>query len=180
MKKALYPAAAAVLLFLVLFSQCLADYANPDVLQLEWISNGIPGLWDRPKADIIRMMAMFPDFTCTDYDFQVTCTSRYNSNSNNNISITFFTEDYADKHDNLWKVAMTIDLQTADQAQMLFNILWLEGLKPFHLKNDDFNFLGAQVLYFKNDTTTMIGYFQPFDFDNYPYLLVEYLPGDQR
>ena len=180
MKKALYAILFAVIACFFIYSQGKAEYANRSVPQLEWITNGIPGLWAKPKEEIFRMMAMFPDFTCTDYDFQVTCVSTYNTKHNDDIHMTFFTEDYQEQHDNLWKVSITVDLQQGDQAQTLFNILWLEGMKPFHFADDDFGFLGAQPLYFKNDTTTMIAYFQPFDPDNNPYLLVEYLMGDLR
>ncbi len=180
MKKAVYALLFAVLAGLFILSQGLAEYANRDVPQLEWISNGIPGLWARPKEDIFRMMAMFPDFSCTDYDFQVSCTSTYNTAHNDDIHMTFFTEDYQERHDNLWKVSITVDLQEGYQAQTLLDLLWLEGMKPFHFVDDDFGFLGAQPLYFRNDTTTMIAYIQPFRPDNNPYLLVEYLMGDLR
>ncbi len=180
MKKALRPLLFAVTAVLFLSLQGMAEYANRSVPQLEWISNGIPGLWARPKEEVFRMMAMFPDFTCTDYDFQVSCTSIYNTKNNDDIFLTFFTEDYLERHDNLWKVSITINIQEAEQAQTLFNILWLDGLKPFHFPTDDFSFLGCPPLYFKNDTTTMIVYIQPFKRDNNPFMLVEYLMGDLR
>ena len=175
MKKVLRLFVVIFIASLCYFSLSFADYENYAVPQLEWITNAFPGLWDKPKTEVLRMMAMFPDFECTDYDDQIGCFSKFNTNSNDNIYITYFMDDYEEHHDNLWKAAVTVDMQDAEQQQGLLHLFWLEGLEPFHTDEDDFAFLGAIPLYFTNDTTKMIAYAQLVRTQKYPFLLVEYL-----
>ncbi len=169
-----------ILAALFIFSLCSAEFSNYAAPQLEWISNAYPGLWGRPREDVLQMMAMFPDYVCRDYGDRISCQSKFNSGKNDNIYIAYFTDDYEGHRDNLWKVAVTANIQTGEEAQLLFNLLWLEGLKPFHTEDDDFSFKGAQALYFRNNTTTMIAYIQPFEADNNPFMLAEYLAGGLR
>ncbi len=174
MKKNLILALFIILAGLFISSPGSAQFSNYAAPQLEWISNAIPGLWDRPREDVLRMMAMFPDFKCGDYGDRISCQSNFNTKHNDNIYIAYFTDDYEGHRDNLWKVSVTADIQAADEAQSLFDILWLEGMKPSHLESDDFSFKGAQALYFRNKTTVMIAYFQPSRVDSNPFFLVEY------
>ncbi|MBQ6521098.1 MAG: hypothetical protein IJI14_20515 [Anaerolineaceae bacterium] len=162
---------------LLTFSLSFADYANYAGPQLEYISNAVSLLWGKPKADVLSIMGIFPDFICTDYIDQIGCVSRFNTNNNDNIFLNFFMDDYEEHHDNLWKLSVTADVKTADQFQSLFQILWLEGMEPAHKGNEqEFTYQGVQPLIFKNKTTRMIAYFQPFDLENNPFFLVEYYP----
>ena len=164
-------------IILFTFSLSYADYANYAAPQLEYISNALPILWGKPKADVFSIMSLFPDFTCTDYTDQIACGSTFNTKNNDNIFLNFFTDDYNGHHDNLWKLSVTADIQTAEQNQSLFRILWLEGMKPMHSGNEEeFTFPKVQPLFFQNETTKMTAYFQPFDPENNPFFLVEYYP----
>lgn len=161
--------------FLCSFSLSSADFANYAGPQLEFISNTVQLLWEKPKEDVFRMMSIFPAFICTDYKDQIGCTSKYNSDRNNNIYLNFFMDDYEEKHDNLWKLSVTADVQSAEQYQDLFRILWLEGMRPEHSgKEEEFSYPGVQPLFFANETTRMVAYFPPFDPANNPFFLVEY------
>ncbi len=173
--KKLLMSALITLLFLLSFSLSSADFANYAGPQLEYISNAVELLWDKPKEEVFRIMNIFPDFVCTDYEDQIGCQSRFNTDRNNNIFLNFFTNDYEEKHDNLWKLSVTADVQSAEQYQTLFRALWIEGMKPSHTgKEPEFEYKGVQPLFFANDTTRMVIYFQPFDAENYPFLLAEY------
>ncbi|MBR6090444.1 MAG: hypothetical protein IKP86_10950 [Anaerolineaceae bacterium] len=160
---------------LLTFSLSFANFANFAGPQLEFISNGFDGLWDRPTEDIRWMMNLFPDYECTDYPGQFVCSSRFNTGDQNNIYINFFTDDYEKKHDNLWKVSVTVDVQSAEEFQTLFEVLWNEGMKPVHTGNEEeFSYKGVQPLFFENQKTRMVAYFQEFDPDNNSFFLVEY------
>jgi hypothetical protein len=174
MKKVLCFLMLIFVISLFAFSLSFADYANYAAPQLQWISNAFPGLWDRQKADVLRMMAMFPDYECTDYGDQVACTSKFNRNENNNIFINWFLDDYEEHHDNLWKVSVTVDLNASDQQQELFYLLWLDGLKPARSDKFDFTYKGVMPLNFSDEKTNMVAYLQQFDHDINPFLLVEY------
>lgn len=157
------------------FSLSFADFANYAGQQLEYISNAVELLWDKPKEEVFRIMNIFPDFVCTDYEDQIGCISRFNTDRNNNIYLNFFTDDYEEKHDNLWKLSVTADVQSAEQYQDLFRILWIDGMKPSHTgKEYEFEYQGVQPLIFANKTTRMVIYFQPFEAENNPFLLAEY------
>ncbi len=173
MKKVLSFLIIIFVIRLFTFSSSFADHANYAAPQLEWISNGFPGLWDRQKEDVLRMMDMFPDFSCTDYGDQVACTSRFNRD-NNNIFINWFLDDYEEHHDNLWKVSVTVDLQAPDQQQELLRLLWLNGLKPARSDKVDFSYKGVLPLNFSDEKTNVVAYIQQFDHDINPFLLVEY------
>ena len=168
---------AAVLACLHIISLSSAEYSNYAAPQLEWISNAFPGLWGRPKSEVLRMMAMFPNYKCTDYEDQIGCITIYNSDRQNNIFLNFFTDDYEEHHDSLWKVSVAADLKDSDEQQNLFNILWLDGLKPFHTPDNNFSFPAAIPLYFRNEETFMAAYLQPSNHDTAPFLLVEYYHG---
>ena len=180
MKKILTVLTAAVLLSLFLFSLCSADLPNYAASQLEFISNALPLLWERPKEEVLRIMSIFPDFVCTDYTDQLGCVSKYNTNDQNNIFINFFMDDYEDHHDNLWKASFTLDLRERGQTQEYFQLLWLEGLKPSHSAKDEFWYTGVIPMYFADAKTKMIAYPQVFDPENNPFFLVEYLSLDRN
>lgn len=169
-----------IVISLFIFSLSYADYGNYAQPQLEFISNAVPLLWDKPKSELLRIMSIFPDYECTDYGDQVGCVSIFNTNGRDNIFLNFFTDDYEKHHDNLWKVAVTADLQHESQQQTLLNLLWLDGMKPYRPEKADFTIKGALPLYFRNETTSMIIYTQDFEPDNTPFLLVEYFSGDVR
>ena len=177
MKKALFLFFLMLIAGMLNFSLSFAEWGNYATPQLEWISNALPGLWDRPKEDLLRIMDIFPDFSCTDYGDQVSCQSKYNRDKCN-IFIVYFLDDYESKHDNLWKASFTIDLQSSDQEQDLFALLWLKGLKPAHLSKertgDIYSYPEVIPSCFKNETTSMVAYFQTFGHDSYPFFLVEY------
>lgn len=174
MKKILM-SALITLIFLFSFSLSSADFANYAGPQLEFISNAVELLWNKPKEEVFRIMSIFPDFICTDYEDQIGCQSIYNADLNNNIYLNFFTDDYEEKHDNLWKLSVTADVQNAEQNQDLFRILWLDGMKPQHTGDEyEFEYKGVQPLIFANEKTRMVIYFQPFDPQNNPFLLAEY------
>ena len=60
-------------------------------------------------------------------------------------------------------------------------LLWLEGMEPFHSEDDEvFTYKGVQPLCFKNEKTVLTAYFQPFDADNNPFFLAEYYSGSGR
>lgn len=165
------------LLSLVMVSVSSAQFSNYASPQLEFISNGFPGLWNRPKAEVFRMMEMFPDFDCKDYEDQIACSSRFNTDRNNNIFLNFFTDDYEEHHDNLWKVSVTVDLGNPAEVQSLFNLLWINGMKPFHTEEDLFEYPGVVPLYFDNENTAMVVWASPYKEGNNPFLLVEYYNG---
>ncbi len=179
MKKVLSFLVLIFVISLFSFSLSFGNYSNYDAPQLEFISNALPLLWGQPKAEVLRLMSIFPDFTCTDYGDQIGCVDRFNS-KNMNIFISFFTEDYEERHDNLWKAAITADIQSAQEQQDLVRLLWLKGMKPAHADSDDFSALGALQLYFANETTSMIVYAQNVIPENDPFLLVEFfgISGD--
>lgn len=157
-----------------------ADFANYAGPQLEYISNTFPILWNKPKSEVFRIMSIFPDFICTDYTDQIGCVSKFNTDNNNNIYLNFFTDDYGEHHDNLWKVSVTADVQSAEQMQTLFSVLWLDGLKPFHNDEDEFGYEGVQPLYFDREDTSMVVWFQPFKPNNGAFFLAEYYNGSTR
>ena len=176
-----------VLMFLVIsafilvnFSLSFADFANYAWPQLEYISNAVQILWNKPKAEVLRVMSIFPDFECTDYGDQLGCSSKFNTNNNNNIFVIFFMDDYEEHHDNLWKVSVTADVEVPEQFQSLWSVLWIDGMKPFHSPEDEFGFKGVVPLYFRNETTAMTAWFQPYKDDNGDFLLVEYYNGHVR
>ena len=162
-----------VIVCLFNFSLSSALWENYDTPQLEWITNALPGLWDRPKEEVLRIMDIFPNYTCTDYGDQISCASIYNRDHANNF-IVFFMDDYETKHDNLWKVSFSIDLQSSDQQQDLLNLMWIKGLKPAHSETDIFKYPAVVPMCFENETTEMTAYFQPFGQDEYPFFVVEY------
>lgn len=165
------------LISLSVFSLSYADFANYSGPQLQFISNAVQLLWDKPKEEVFRIMSIFPDFVCTDYEDQIGCKSKFNADRNNNIYLNFFTDDYEEKHDNLWKLSVTADVQSAEQNQDLFRILWLDGMKPQHTGNEyEFEYKEVQPLFFANEKTRMVIYFQPFEPENNPFLLAEYYP----
>ena len=174
MKKNLIILAAVFSLSLILFSLSFGYFENADTPQLEFITNAIELLWDKPKADVLRIMSIFPHYKCTDYGDQIGCVSIYNRR-NGNIYLNFFYDDYEERHDNLWKVSVTVDIGQSYQFQEIFQLLWLEGMEPFHSEDDEvFTYKGVQPLCFKNEKTMMTVYFQPFDADNNPFFLAEY------
>ena len=180
MKKTFTVSTAVFLLSLILFSLSFGNFENYDSPQLEYISNAFEILWDRSKADVLNVMSIFPHFICTDYGDQVGCVSGYNR-ENSNIYLNFFVDDYEEHHDNLWKVSVTVDIREASQNQELLQLLWLEGMKPFHMENDEvYTYKGVQPLCFKNEKTMMTAYFQPFDAENDPFFLAEYYSGSVR
>ena len=162
-----------IIISLANFSLSYAAWENHTTPQLEWISNALPGLWDRPKEELMRIMDIFPDYVCTDYGDQVSCASRYNRDHANNF-IVFFMDDYETKHDNLWKASFSIDMQSSDQQQDLLNLFWLQGLKPVHTDTDIFEYPAVVPMCFENETTKMIPYFQTFGQEEYPFFVVEY------
>ena len=167
-------------ILVAVFSLSFGYFENADTPQLEFISNAFELLWDKPKTDVLAIMSIFPHFTCTDYGDQLSCLSGYNRNDAN-IFLNFFTDDYEERHDNLWKVSVTVDVSEPAHFQEIFQLLWLEGMKPFHSEDDEvFTYKGVQPLCFKNKKTTMTAYFQPFDADNNPFFLVEYYSGSVR
>lgn len=155
------------------FSLSFALWENYAIPQLEWISNALPGLWDRPKEEVMRIMDIFPDYPCTDYGDQVSCASKFNRD-HANVFIIFFLDDYETKHDNLWKASFTVDLQSSDQQQDLLTLFWLKDLKPVHSASDIFEYPAVVPMCFENETTKMVPYFQPFGQDEYPFFVVEY------
>ncbi len=167
-----------ILASLCSFSLSSALWGNYHTPQLEWISNALPGLWGRPKADLLWIMDIFPDFPCTDYGDQVSCASKYNR-ENANIFINFFLDDYETKHDNLWKASFTVDLQSSDQEQDLMRLLWLEGLKPARFDDKVFSYPAVVPMCFQNKTTKMIAYLQPFGHDINPFFLVEFYQNQE-
>ena len=177
MKKALRLFCIVLLMSLVRFSLSFADFANYAGSQLEYISNAIPLLWGKPTADIQRIMSIFPDYECSVFEGQYVCTSSFNTNDNNNIFINFFTDDYEEHHDNLWKVAITADVQSGDQIQQLYNALWIDGLKAFHDQDDSFAYNGVVPLYFDREDTKMTAWFQPWTGAKGSFFLVEYYDG---
>ena len=180
MKKTFTVSTAVFLLSLILFSLSFGNFENYDSPQLEYISNAFEILWDRSKADVLNVMSIFPHFICTDYGDQVGCVSGYNR-ENSNIYLNFFVDDYEEHHDNLWKVSVTVDIREASQNQELLQLLWLEGMKPFHMENDEvYTYKGVQPFCFKNEKTMMTAYFQPFDAENDPFFLAEYYNGSVR
>ncbi len=171
----------AVLIPVLVLTACLftvslasADFANYAGPQLEWISNAIPKMWEKSREDVLWIMSIFPDFECTDYEFQISCSSRFNTDMNNNIYITFFTDDYETNHNNLWKVAVTADLQKPEQAQDLLRALWLDGLKPSEWVDSPYEYPNVQLLFFKNETTELVIYDQKYKDGNNPFFLAEY------
>ena len=180
MKKLLILLSIIFALSLCIFSLSFADFANYAGPQLEYISNSFPILWNKPKTEVMRVMSIFPDFICKDYTDQLVCTSRFNTDRNNNIYINFFMDDYEEHHDNLWKVSVTADIQSSEQIQSLFDVLWINGMKPFHDPDDEFWFEGVVPLYFNNETTTMVAWFQPYKPNNGAFFLVEYYNGFLR
>ncbi len=175
MKKIAGIISAVLFACLLITSLSSADFANYAGPQLEWISNAVPKMWDKSREEVLWMMSIFPDFECTDYEFQVSCTSRFNSDADNNIFITFFTDDYEMKHDNLWKVAVTVDLQKAEQVQDLVQVLWLDGMKPSEWEDSPYPYPFVQRFFFKNESTELIIYSQVFKNGNNPFFLAEYL-----
>ena len=177
MKKVLMYTVILVVLFFS-FSLSFADYANYAGPQLEFISNAIPMLWDKPKEEVLRTMTLFPAFICTDYTDQIGCKSKYNvDDANNSIYLNFFTDDYEDHHDNLWKVSITADVQTAEHFQSLLESCWLEGMRPMHSgTEEEFTYMSVQPLIFHTENTRLIAYFQRFDPKNNPFFLAEYYP----
>ena len=180
MKHSLMILSIVLLLTLFIFSLSSAQYSNYAAPQLEFISNGISGLWNRPKTDVFRMMDMFPDYICTDYEDQIGCVSQFNTDQNNNIFLNFFTDDYEEHHDNLWKFSVTADLGNSGEGQALFSLLWLAGMKPFHNEEDTFEYPGVVPLYFNNEQTTMVIWAKPYEEGNNPFLLAEYYNGHMR
>lgn len=176
MKKALFLFFLMLIAGMLNFSLSFAEWGNYATPQLEWISNAFPSLWGKPKEEVFRIMEMFPDYICTDYESQIACKSRFNNNEqHNNIFLNFFTDDYEEKHDNLWKVAVTADIQAAGQNQELLDLLWIKGLVPHHSGNEEeFGFPSVIPLFFRNKSTEMVVYFQQFDIDNNPFFLAEY------
>ena len=174
MKKPFVILAAMLLMSLFLFSLCFGYFENYDTPQLEYISNAFEILWDKPKTEVLTVMSIFPHYECTDYGDQLSCVSIYNREGAA-IYLNFFTDDYEDRHDNLWKVSVTVDIGEPSQFQDLFQILWLNGMKPSHDEDDEvFTYKGVQPLCFENDKTMMTVYFQPFKADNNPFFLAEY------
>ena len=114
MKKSLMLLITVLLLSLFSFSGVFADFANYAGPQLEYISNSFPLLWNKPKEEVFRIMSIFPDFKCRDYGDQLACTSRFNTDRDDNIYINYFMDDYEEHHDNLWKVSVTADVQSAE------------------------------------------------------------------
>lgn len=169
-----------VLSSLFIFSLSYADFANYAGPQLEYISNAFPLLWNKPKAEIIRIMSIFPDYVYTDYGDQLVYTSKFNTKRNNNIYINFFTDDYEEHHDNLWKVSVTADVESAEQYQTLFDALWIDGMQPFHNDEDEFRYEGVIPLYFDSEGTSMVAWFQPYVPDNGAFFLAEYYNGYMR
>lgn len=174
MKKVLSFLVLIFVLILSMFSLSFAETANYASSQLQWISNAVPGLWDKPKEDVLRMMAMFPDYTCTDYGDQIGCVSKFNTNRNDNIFLNWFMDDYEEHHDNLWKVSFTVDIQASNQEQEIFQLLWLDGLKPERTERADFSYKGVLPMHFADEKTIMTAFFQPFDHDINTFLLVEF------
>ena len=163
-----------------MISLSFANFENYDTPELEFISNAFELMWDGSKAEVLKIMSIFPHYKCTDYSDQLSCVSRYNREGAN-IFLNFFFDDYEEHHDNLWKVAVTADVGEPSQFQEIFQLLWLEGMKPVHSAGDEvFTYPGVQPLCFKNEKTTMIAYFQPFDAENNPFFLVEYYSGSVR
>lgn len=159
---------------LLLSSLCAADFANPAGPQLEWISVAIPKLWDRPKADVLFTMSIFPDFECGDYGDRISCSSRFNDSADGRIYIAFFMDDYEEKHDNLWQVTFTVDITSPDQAQDLMRILWLDGMKPAPWEESPYPYPDVLRLFFANETTKLITYTQKFEEGNNPFFLAEF------
>lgn len=180
MKKSLSLFVIVLLSSMFIFSLSYADFANWAGPQLEYISNTFPLLWNKPKTEVLRIMSIFPDFVCTDYTDQLACTSKFNTHDSNDIYINFFMDDYEEHHDNLWKVAVTADVQSAEQMQSLFNVLYIEGMKPFHNEEDEFWFEGVQPLYFDREDTSMVAWFQPYKPNNGAFFLAEYYNGYMR
>lgn len=180
MKKAFVVLAVTFLLSLFLFSLSFGYFENAATPELEFISNAFELLWDHSKTDVLTVMSIFTRYKCTDYEDQISCVSIYNRR-NGNIYLNLFYDDYKEHHDNLWKVSVTVDIGEQSQFQEIFNLLWLEGMKPYHSEDDEvFTYKGVQPLCFKNEKTTMTAYFQPFDPDNNPFFLVEYYGGSGR
>ena len=180
MKKSLMLLIAVLLLSLSKFSLSFADFANYAGPQLEYISNSFPLLWNKPKEEVFRIMSIFPDFKCRDYGDQLACTSRFNTDRDDNIYINYFMDDYEEHHDNLWKVSVTADVQSTEQIQSLFRALWIDGLTPFHDADDEFHYEGVVPLYFSREDTTMIAWFQPYKPGNGSFFLAEYYNGYMR
>ena len=166
---------------LFIFSLSYADFdaafANLAGSELNYISNSFPILWNKPRTEVHRIMSIFPHFACEDFEDQVACSSIYNTHENNDIYINFFMDDYEEHHDNLWKVAVCVDVQSAEQMQLAFSVLWIDGMKPFHNSEDEFYFKGVQPLYFDNENTAMVAWIQPFIPNNGSFFLAEYYNG---
>lgn len=173
MKKAVSVLLAVIAACLLLPSLCAADFANYAGPQLEWISNAFPLLWDRPRADILTLMSIFTQYECTDWEDRISCKSRFNSDGRS-IYIAFFTDDYEEKHDNLWKVSVTVDLERADQVQDVMRALWLDGLKPIPWEDSPYEYLNVLPMFFANETTKLVTYTQVFKKDNNPFFLAEF------
>ena len=94
---------------LFLFSLSCGYFENYDTPQLEYISNAFEILWDKPKAEVLTIMSIFPHYECTDYGDQLSCVSIYNREGAA-IYLNFFMDDYEARHDNLWKVSVTVDI----------------------------------------------------------------------
>lgn len=176
MKRYLYLFLFILILSMVPVSLSSADFANYAGSQLEYISNAFPLLWNKPTSEILRIMSIFPDYICKEYEGQLVCTSKFNTDRDNNIYINFFTDDYEEHHDNLWKVSVTADVQSAEQFQFLFDALWIDGMKPFHSQDDQF-YDGVVSLYFDNEVTSMVLWFQPFKANSGSFFLAEYYNG---
>lgn len=151
-----------------------ADFTNYAGPQLEWISNTFPMLWDQPRDQVLWIMNIFPDYECIDYGDRVCCSSRTNNGKDNNIYITYFTDDYEEKHDNLWKVSVSVDIQNAEQAQTAMAALWLKGMKPSAWEDSPYEYPNVQPLFFTNDTTELVVYAQEFLEGNNAFFLMEY------
>ena len=178
MKKLLSILVIVLIMTLFMVSLSSAQWSNYASPQLDYISNTFPLLWNKPKTEVQRLMSIFPDYVGTDYGDQLVYVSKYNTDRHNNIYINFFMDDYEEHHDNLWKVTVTADVQSAGEMQDFFRILYIEGMKPFHTAEDqEFTYKGVVPLRFDNENTIMMVYFQHFDINNDPFFLAEYYNG---
>ena len=154
------------------------SYSNYAAPQLEYITNSFASLWNKPKEAVLQVMSMFPDYICTDYGDQVGCESKYNiPDANNIIFLNFFTDDYAEHHDNLWKVTVTADFNSAEEKNNLFSLMWIDGLRPSPVEMASYEYPAVLPLYFNNEQTAMVVWENSDDLNVSNFLVVEYYNG---